>query len=169
MSNLPPYDYNSQQGGDSQPTYPASYNAEVPSQESYQPLNSYVQPYQSQPAGYNPEGYRVEGSYEPSASYQQPMYQAPYISPIYGTPAPEQGRGMAIAGLVMGILSIFSAFLPFVGLIFPILGVVFSILGRKSVSLRTTATVGLILSALGIVLSFVMIFVYYEIGSHSSS
>jgi len=167
MGNQPPYDYHSQYGGDSQPTYPASYNSDYQQQqEPYRPSNPYAQPGQ---AG----GYQASGSYNPSAFYQQPLYQqppnTPYMPPTYAIQSPERGRGMAITGLIMGILSIFSALLPIVGLIFPILGIIFSIMGRRSVSLRTVATIGMILSIVGIVFSFIMIFVYIQIGSHPNS
>ncbi len=166
MSNQPPHEYHSEYGENFQQTAPAAYNSNYQPQDPYRPSDPYVQPSASQ-------GYPSDNPYTQPASYQQQQYQMPqnpsYAPPVYNIPTPEQGRGMAIAGLIMGILSIFSAFIPFVGLIFPILGIIFSILGRRSVSLRVAATIGLILSIIGIVLSFVMLFVYYQIGTHSNA
>lgn len=59
-----------------------------------------------------------------------------------------QGKGMAIAGLVLGIMSIFIGII----LVPPILGIIFSSLGRKSVANRTIATVGLWFSIVSLAL-----------------
>ncbi len=167
MSNLPPYSYNSRPGEDAEPTAAASYNL-YPQQPS--------DPYLQQPVPERPSGYSdmlAENPYATSAPqlYTQPPYAVPQQPPGYAMPyrneGVEPGKGMAIAGLVMGILSIFSAFIPFVGLVFPILGIVFSILGRKSTSLRVVAMIGLILSITGVIFSFIMIYVYYYIGTHT--
>lgn len=58
--------------------------------------------------------------------------------------------GFAIAGLVLGIIAIVSSWYPVFGLPIPIVGIVMSALGRRSVSYRTMATVGLVLSIIAI-------------------
>jgi hypothetical protein len=68
-------------------------------------------------------------------------------------PQPEQGGGMAIAGLILGIISIPAAIVAICGLVFGIIGIVLSALGRRSVSRRTMATIGLVLSIIGVVLA----------------
>lgn len=68
---------------------------------------------------------------------------------------PEKGGGLAIAGLILGIVSIPVAFFPICGFIAAILGFIFSILGRRAPSKRTMATIGMILSIIGFVLAIV--------------
>lgn len=63
---------------------------------------------------------------------------------------PDQGGGMAIAGLILGIISIPAALVAVCGIVFGIIGIVLSAMGRRSVSRRTMATVGLILSIIGL-------------------
>ncbi len=60
---------------------------------------------------------------------------------------------MAIAGLILGIISIPAAFIAICGYIFAILGFIFSLLGRRSVKRHTLAMVGLILSIIGFLAS----------------
>jgi hypothetical protein len=62
---------------------------------------------------------------------------------------PDQNGGLAIAGLILGIISIPTAFI-LCGIVFGIVGIVLSALGRRSVSHRTMATVGLALSIVGV-------------------
>jgi len=75
-------------------------------------------------------------------------------------PLPEQGRGMAVAGLVIGIISLVMAFIPIFGIIPPILGIIFSAAGMRSVSSRGQAVAGLICSLIALVLSIIMIAAY---------
>ena len=79
----------------------------------------------------------------------QPGYPQPYGVPVL----PDQNGGQAIAGLVLGIISMLAWLLPICGLPVAIVGIVLSALGRKSVSRRTMATVGLVLSIIGLVLT----------------
>jgi protein-S-isoprenylcysteine O-methyltransferase Ste14 len=69
----------------------------------------------------------------------------------YGAPPmpQQQGSGQAVAGLILGIVSIPAAF-ALCGVIFGILGIVFSVLGRRSIEYRTMANIGLVLSIIGI-------------------
>jgi len=53
--------------------------------------------------------------------------------------------------LILGIISIPIALFAICGYICAILGFIFSILGRRSVSKRTMATVGMILSIIGFI------------------
>jgi hypothetical protein len=66
---------------------------------------------------------------------------------------PEKGGGFAIAGLILGIVSIPVAIFAICGYITAILGFVFSILGRRAPSKRTMATIGMILSIIGFLAS----------------
>ena len=171
MSNQDPYYQGNQQdpynggqyGGQyQQPQQPqtvyGSYADPVPqpadpyqaAQQSYQPVQ---QPY---PPLQNP-GYGPQGVYPGAAPYMPPIAQ--------------QGPngGLAIAGLVLGIVSLVFFWTLYLGIPAAIVGIVLSILGRRSPQRRTMATIGLVLSILAIV------FALCEIGlaiyglSHSSS
>jgi hypothetical protein len=83
----------------------------------------------------------------------QPAFAASPFAPPAAPP--DSRRGTAIAGLVLGILSVFAAILPICGLPFAVAGIVVSVLGRRSPSLRTMATVGLVLSIAAIVLALI--------------
>jgi len=96
---------------------------------------------------------------DPYAQPQPNMYAPPPNS--YGqmaqqyTPTSNSSTGFAIAGLILGILSVVSSWYPFCGLPLPIVGIVMSALGRRSYSYRSMATVGLILSIVAIVIGVV--------------
>lgn len=70
-----------------------------------------------------------------------------------GYAQPDQNGGFAIAGLILGIVSIPAAFIAICGFVLGIAGIVMSALGRRSVSRRTMATVGLVLSIIAVVLA----------------
>jgi hypothetical protein len=68
---------------------------------------------------------------------------------------PETGGGFAIAGLILGIVSIPIALFAICGYITAILGFIFSLLGMRAPSKRTMAIIGLVLSILGFIASIV--------------
>lgn len=109
----------------------------------------YNQPYppQEPSGGYPPQ--QPGGYYPPAGAPQQYGYAAVPVA------QPEKGGGLAIAGLILGIVSIPVAFFPICGFIAAILGFIFSILGRRAPSKRTMATIGMILSIIGFVLAIV--------------
>ncbi|MBQ2800167.1 MAG: DUF4190 domain-containing protein [Lachnospiraceae bacterium] len=81
------------------------------------------------------------------------------------TPQPEQpqkdpGHGLAIASLVLGILSILSCCCTYLAIILGVVGIVLAIISKsKSLAgkMETMATVGMILSILGVVIAVGMI------------
>jgi hypothetical protein len=106
---------------------------------------------------------------QPPTEYQQPAYYPPPGAQVpYGVPtaAPYQGAGFAIAGLILGIVSIISAIFPICGLPFALVGIIVSVLGRRSIARRTLATIGLVLSIIGIVLSVISSIVSFVYFSH---
>ena len=92
-------------------------------------------------------GYGSSNPYENNDPYS--AYQTPGMVP----PQSEEGGGQAIAGLVLGIVSIVLSWTPVIGLIAGVVGLILSLMGRKSFSRRTIAIVGLILSIIGGVFS----------------
>jgi hypothetical protein len=81
---------------------------------------------------------------------------------IQSTPAPAAAssgsKGLAIASLVLGILSLCASVGWFCGGPISIVGLVLGFLGRKSAG-KSMATAGIILSAIGLVLTIVFLIV----------
>ena len=96
-------------------------------------------------------------------SSNQPYYDPPeqsHQSELYAPPPPmptpvEPGRSQALAGLIVGIISLIVWFIPCVGLPVSIVGIIMSVIGRRSISHRAMATVGLVLSIIGLVVALV--------------
>jgi len=142
-------------------TQPASFAAPSPQAPQLHQAATTVPPVASQPPyGYSPQNYGQTGSYPPNygqnPSYpnqlgypQQGAYGQPYAAPVA---QPQQGGGMAIAALVLGIISLIAWLFPICGLPIPILGLILGFIGRRSPARRTIATIGIVLSILGLVL-----------------
>lgn len=64
-------------------------------------------------------------------------------------------NGMAIAGLVLGIISIVFCWIPFVGIVAGVVGLILAVLGRKNClpTQAGMATAGLVLSIVGLCIS----------------
>jgi hypothetical protein len=137
---------------------PTDYN---PNPE-WQGQGGYAQPGYSQPYG-NDQQYAPPPPPQPAYGYAPP---SPY--PGYGAPMapPEKGSGLAIAGLVLGIVSLVLSFFWFCSPPISIVGIVLSALGRRSISRRTMATVGLVLSIIALGLS--LLFAILAIASYST-
>lgn len=82
---------------------------------------------------------------------QNDYYQKPYVQPVYSE---NSFKGMAIASLVLGILSLLTGTIA-IGFILGVLGCIFGIKARNQISEglpgRGMATAGLICSIIGIV------------------
>jgi hypothetical protein len=99
-----------------------------------------------------------------------PSAPGPPTYPGYGPPpsvSPSTGNGMAIAALVLGIISIVACWLCGLGVVAGVLAVVFGILGMKRADAlpgrpnRGMALAGLITGAIGAVLSVVLLVVIF--------
>lgn len=105
----------------------------------------------------SPPMYSMPASYPPANQY--PTYPSSNQYPAYSGMPPgamnpsEQGSGMAIAGLVLGIISMIAWLIPLFGVPISAVGIVLAALGRRSVSRRTMATVGLVLASIALVLA----------------
>jgi len=82
-----------------------------------------------------------------------PPATAPVPGPV-STPAPASGKGLAIASLILGILSLCASVGWFCGGPLSIVGLILGFLGRKPAS-KGLATAGIILSAVGLVLTVI--------------
>ena len=153
-------------------SYPDSPQWQHPPQGSYPPtVGPYTPPPYGQPQpGFAPQapGYPPQQAYVP-VQYPQPAYPPPNQYPVFGTPpAAESGSGMAVASLVLGILSLVPWWILYVGLPIAIVGIIMGALGRRSVSRRGIATAGLVCSIIGLA---VLIIFYLWIASliHSAT
>jgi hypothetical protein len=79
----------------------------------------------------------------------QPGYPQPYGVPVL----PDQNGGLAIAGLVLGCVSLVLCIFNICDTPFIALGIIFSALGMKSMQRKTLAIVGLVLSLIALVLA----------------
>src|SRR5258708_2004361 len=149
--------------GNPLPTQAAQPTAEnpPPQQPQYYPYPQYSPPPQPgagpQPFGYPPSGYPPqppEGNYPQQGAYPPPPHYG-YPQPWMPMTQPKTGGGFAIAGLILGIVSIPIALFAICGYITSILGIIFSILGLRAPSKRTMATIGIVLSVLGFIASIV--------------
>jgi hypothetical protein len=71
------------------------------------------------------------------------------------------GSGLAIAGLIVGIVSIVVSILPILGLLFSIVGLLLAIMGHRFIAHRTMATVGIVISSIGLALTIFFLFFFY--------
>ncbi|MDL1911228.1 hypothetical protein FBQ81_11180 [Chloroflexi bacterium CFX6] len=82
-------------------------------------------------------------------------------APMSSQPAPTAGAGtekiMAIVSLVAGVISLCGLFIPIIGIPLGLIGIVLGFFGRRDAEWKTYATVGMALSAVGILLSCVPI------------
>jgi hypothetical protein len=108
--------------------------------------------------------------------YSQPMYppgqpmMAPMSVPMYPgmpMPVPDQGGGMAIASLVLGIISLPAALAPICGVIFGGLAIIFGALGLKSTTKRGLAIAGLVMGIVALALA--AIFFLVSLANYNSS
>lgn len=89
----------------------------------------------------------VQPAYVPVNPYGQPAYSYPYMLQA------EKGRGLALAGMILGIISMITWLLPILGYPTAIVGLILSIIGRRSVSRKGMAITGIILSSIALVLT----------------
>ncbi|HVB24956.1 MAG TPA: hypothetical protein VNG51_23675 [Ktedonobacteraceae bacterium] len=155
--------------------------------DNYPPNPDWQNNSQQQP-DYSQNGYAQQHTQYEQPPYVQPTEYAqpdPYAQPLpnmyapphnlYGemaqqyAPASDSRAGFAIAGLILGILSILSSWIPICGLPLPIIGIVMSALGRRSFSHRTMAMVGLILSIAAIVIGVAITAIGLIATSHTST
>ena len=136
------------------------------------PTNYYEQ-YSEWQSSYGQPGY-AQPSYVP-----QPAYPPVGPYPAYSFPAtsPERGRGFALAGLVLGIISLTMCVTLFLGspalilmgwltgIPLSIVGSILSAIGCRSTSRRAMAITGLILSIIALVLLLLTLIIGIAIAS----
>lgn len=124
--------------------------------EDYRPYMDY-QPFSNRNTNDNTgseDSFSKQYSCNQQNSYNQ---QNPYGQQNpYNHDAPEGSTGLAVAGFVLGIISICCCCLPILSIPLGIIGLILSILGMKS-GYRGLAIAGIVLSSIAIVLGILMI------------
>ena len=137
------------------------------STDSYQQTDPYQQPQFEQPQ-YQQSQYSGQSGYQQS-QYQQPGYQQNPYQTQYQQPVPKKSQGLAIASLICGILGVVACCIPYVPAVISIAGLILGILSiKKKEDGRTMAIVGIVLSAVGILIGVIMIIFTAVIASDQS-
>ena len=104
---------------------------------------------------------------QPSAQptyYQQPMY------PAYQQPAPLPGKGLGIAGMILGIVSLVCCCVWYISGLCAVVGLILSIVsvvqGRKAGKTNGYALAGIICCAIGLLFAAIMLLAF--IGNYDS-
>ena len=118
----------------------------------------------AQPAGntYGQNGANPYGNVNPysqtnpyTTSYNNP-YSNPYAGPDPNARGPEPAQGLAIASLVLGILSFFCF-----GIISGVLAIIFATMAKSSGNKSGMATAGMVCGVIGLVLTVLGLFVLF--------
>lgn len=142
-----------------------------PQQAYEQPQQNYDQQAYNQNQQYAQQNYGYDQSQQGYGTYQQPQQQAygSFDQTQYGYNQPaSSGKGMAIASMVLGIISIPTICFWIVGLPCAIVGLILGILYNKKNEHSPMATAGIVCSIITIAL-LVLILILYIVGAVSLS
>jgi len=133
------------------------------------------------PSNYNSQAASWQAGVEPTP-YTPPAYSSAGTYPAYNVSAPsDRNQGSAMAGLILGLISlllpaivyfvlpvsILSVICLFLGFPISIVGLIFSIRGRRSLLRKGMATAGLVLSIIGLLLALGYIILVVLVASRS--
>ncbi|MGN0584898.1 MAG: hypothetical protein ACI4JD_05520 [Ruminococcus sp.] len=106
---------------------------------------------QNQSFGQNPSDFGQQNS----GSWNQPQYQQPSAPQWngYGAYTSNSGNGLAIAGMVIGIVSILLFCLTWIDALIAVTGLILSCVGLRSVKYKGCAIAGLVCSVVGVIAS----------------
>lgn len=127
------------------------------SQQQLPPTSAYQTPSPGYAQG---PGYGQNPAYPPNAAYT-PYQSYGYPYPMMPVPAQQLPKGMAIAGMVLGIVGLCTSIF-YVGGVIGIVGLIFSIIALRSSARgetggRSMAIAGLVTSIIGIVINAIEI------------
>jgi hypothetical protein len=114
------------------------------------------------PPGYPPpgSGYGSPPGYvSPGPAFVPPPVYAPAMG-VYVSEIPDPGKGMAIAGFVLGIISVClvcTLYGALANILIGGLGIIFSAMGRKSRTGHGLAIAGLVMSIIGVVVAAIWV------------
>ncbi len=144
------------------PNYPEENQSPYGNSNSSWPNNN------ASPSPYVDPTYPNSGSSpyppQPNTVYAQPPYYPPTAQEMYPPqPQPDympyggyratQSNGPGIAGMVLGIIGVLTFWFPFVGLPVSVIGLVLSFVGMKRIDGKGFAIAGLVLTIIGVILA----------------
>ena len=160
------------ENGTNEQTYSQPQQAyEQPQQAYEQPQQNYDQQAYNQNQQYAQQNYGYDQSQQGYGTYQQPQQQAygSFDQTQYGYNQPaSSGKGMAIASMVLGIISIPAICFWIVGLPCAIVGLILGILYNKKNEHSPMATAGIVCSIITIAL-LVLVLILCIVGAVSLS
>ena len=125
-------------------------------------LNNMEQENRSEEVKVSPEGYIPNPNFvkteEAPKAAAEPAKEVPCSKPETQEPVQNGGKGISVAALVLGIVSVVFCWNPLLGIPCGILGLVFGIIGRNK-SKNGMALAGLILGIIGLVISIIILLV----------
>ena len=160
------------ENGTNEQTYSQPQQAYSQPQQAYeQPQQNYDQQAYNQNQQYAQQNYGYDQSQQGYGTYQQPQQQAygSFDQTQYGYNQPaSSGKGMAIASMVLGIISIPAICFWIVGLPCAIVGLILGILYNKKNEHSPMATAGIVCSIITIAL-LVLVLILCIVGAVSLS
>ncbi len=160
------------ENGTNEQTYSQPQQTYSQPQQAYeQPQQNYDQQAYNQNQQYAQQNYGYDQSQQGYGTYQQPQQQAygSFDQTQYGYNQPaSSGKGMAIASMVLGIISIPAICFWIVGLPCAIVGLILGILYNKKNEHSPMATAGIVCSIITIAL-LVLVLILYIVGAVSLS
>ena len=160
------------ENGTNEQTYSQPQQAyEQPQQAYEQPQQNYDQQAYNQNQQYAQQNYGYDQSQQGYGTYQKPQQQAygSFDQTQYGYNQPaSSGKGMAIASMVLGIISIPAICFWIVGLPCAIVGLILGILYNKKNEHSPMATAGIVCSIITIAL-LVLVLILCIVGAVSLS
>lgn len=113
----------------------------------YQQGNSYQQDPNEPP-------YQQDSYYQQGNPYDRPPYYQQQNNPYMRTPSSQPGYGMAVASMVLGIVSFFVA-----SLITGCLGIIFGAVAKSKGSRSPMATAGIVCGIISVILGIILMIV----------
>ena len=160
------------ENGTNEQTYSQPQQTYSQPQQAYeQPQQNYDQQAYNQNQQYAQQNYGYDQSQQGYGTYQQSQQQAygSFDQTQYGYNQPaSSGKGMAIASMVLGIVSIPGICFWIVGLPCAIVGLILGILYNKKNEHSPMATAGIVCSIIAIAL-LVLVLILYIVGAVSLS
>lgn len=112
-------------------------------------------------------------------AYQQPAYQPPYYQqsvyqqpmyPAYPQPVPVPGKGLGVAGMVLGIISlVFTCCTEYISIPCAVIGLILSVVGlskaKKAGMKNGCAVAGIVCTCISLVITTVLLVLAYTVFS----
>lgn len=119
----------------------------------------YVQPQAPQQSYQAPQPSYQANQQPPYQAPQPPVYQAPTPPPYLGMPNRDGKKGPAIAGMVLGIVSLVFFCIPWLSIICAIIGLILGVVGMKSPAGKGMAIAGVVCSVVALAVAVIILII----------